>query len=89
MSGQQKGESRLDRLNEEAAQRARDFDARQEILRVKIESLRSSAIELHASVRQLCAKSERDGENIRALLRIAETRERRRTDLKGGEGGSE
>ncbi len=61
-----------------------------ENLHVNMESLHASVSGLYASVskhddqiRQLRATAERDGENIRALARIAEFRERRLTDLEG------
>jgi len=39
----------------------------------------------HREMQDLKATAERDGENIRALARIAEIHERRLTDLEGGE----
>ena len=41
--------------------------------------------QLSGRIDQLTAAAERDGENIRALARIAEIHERRLTDLEGGE----
>jgi uncharacterized protein (UPF0335 family) len=77
-------ESRLDRIERllesqaaAAAESQRDFTARTEVLRVNIESL-------HASVSELYATAQRDGENIRALAHIAEIHERRLADIEGG-----
>lgn len=68
------------------------IDQRIENLRVNIESLHSSVTELHAAVHEQRLRTEelieaarRDGENIAALARIAESRERRLTRLEGGE----
>lgn len=66
------------------------IDERIEALTVNIESLHSSVSELHAiaqshegELRELTAQSRQDGENIRALVRIAEIHERRLTQLDG------
>ena len=83
--------SRLDRI-----------EAAIENLHVNIESLHASVSELYATVlkhenriqkhddriQALLAAAERDGENIRALARIAEIHERRISDLEGPEGPS-
>jgi prefoldin subunit 5 len=76
-------DERLDRLT-----------ARHEALTESVESLLASVTELRAShealtgsVQSLLATAERDGENIRALARIAEIHERRLTELEGGSGG--
>lgn len=57
---------------------------------VNIESLHSSTSELHAAsqlhdahIKDLLVASQRDGEHIRALVRIAEMHERRLSDLEG------
>ena len=42
--------------------------------------------DLGSSVERLIVASEKDGENIRALARIAEIHERRITSLEDGEG---
>ena len=60
-----------------------NIDERIEALHVNIESLHSSVSELYASVSQLRLTSERDGENIRALARVAEMHERRLTEIEG------
>ena len=72
--------------------RMKDLDARMEVLHVNIESLHASASELHASsqrheaaIAALLEAAKRDGENIAALARIAESHERRLDDLEGGE----
>ncbi|HTP87196.1 MAG TPA: hypothetical protein VMJ34_09610 [Bryobacteraceae bacterium] len=91
------GESRLDRIERlldetstEHRERMRDFDARQEVLRVNIESLHTSVGELHelvqANSRAIAEHTEQlriDAEHIRALVRIAEIHERRLSDLEG------
>ena len=51
-----------------------------------VEALRSSTAELRASVEKLHAIAQQDGENIRALARIAEIHERRLSHLEGSEG---
>jgi archaellum component FlaC len=68
-----------------------NLDERMELLHVNIESLHSSVSELHSSmaelksnISELYATAVKDGENIRALARIAEIHERRLTSLEGG-----
>jgi len=63
-----------------------DIDERIQALHVNIESLHASVGEMYDSIRELRATAERDGENIRALARIAEIHERRLTALEGGSG---
>jgi archaellum component FlaC len=50
----------------------------------RIEALVMTVELLTRDVETLRATAERDGENIRALARIAEIHERRLTDLEGG-----
>jgi predicted nucleic acid-binding Zn-ribbon protein len=92
------GEPRLERLEQmliestaEFNRRAADLDRRMEVLHVNIESLHASVSELHASVSELRTSAtelrtaaQQDGENIRALARIAEIHERRLSDLEKG-----
>lgn len=61
-------------------------------LTVNIESLHSSVGELHGSSQRhdaelalLVAAAAKDGENIRALARVAEIHERRLTDIEGSD----
>ena len=75
------------------------IDERIEALTINIESLHSSANELHGASlrhdaqiealavesRQVLAASRQDGENIRALARIAEIHERRLSAIEGPE----
>lgn len=49
------------------------------------EALTQSLEILHHEVQELVKASHQDGENIRALARIAEIHERRLTELEGGE----
>ena len=49
-----------------------------ELLAREMESLRIASLQLVATARE-------DGQNIRALARIAEIHERRLTDIEGGE----
>ena len=60
------------------------IDERLEFLFKSTESLHSSVQELHAVVQEHTRQLEVDAENIRALARIAEIHERRRSDLEGG-----
>lgn len=60
-------------------------------LRVNLESLHASVHELYETVQRhdaqiadLIRAAQHDGENIRALARIAEIHERRLSDLEGG-----
>jgi hypothetical protein len=73
---------RIERLDENLAEGEKSLAARQEVLRVKIESLHASLRETHASIIQRRVDSERDGEHLRALVRIAE---RRLPDFEGGQ----
>ena len=68
-----------------------NIDARIEALRGNIESLHVAVGELvggiahhDAQIADLITAGRQDGENIRALARIAEIHERRLTDLEGG-----
>ena len=70
----------------------KELRAGAEVTQVNIESLHSSAAELHAATQRhdalfeaVAKQSNRDGEHIRALVRIAEMHERRRSDLEGPE----
>jgi AMMECR1 domain-containing protein len=67
-------EERLDKLTE-----------RHEALTMNLELFHREMQDLRGAVGDLRATAERDGENIRALARIAEIHERRLTDLEGGE----
>ena len=51
----------------------------------RIEALTMNLELLHRDVQDLKAVAQQDGENIRALARIAEIHERRLTELEGGE----
>ena len=53
----------------------------------RIEALVMTAELLTRDVEQLRKVAEQDGQNIRALARIAEIHERRITDLEGGQPG--
>src|SRR6476619_8463497 len=77
-----------DRRNREAIDRHREAMAELEVQRVNIESLHAGASELNASgqrhereIELLLAASRQDGENIRALARLAEAHQRRIEDL--------
>jgi septal ring factor EnvC (AmiA/AmiB activator) len=88
MSEPNGSESRLDRV-----QRMLDeFVAALQVQRVNIESLHANIHELversqwqDGRIAALIAAAQADGENIRALARIAESHERRLEDLEGGE----
>jgi prefoldin subunit 5 len=67
-------EERIDRLAE-----------RHEALTQSVEMLNRDVQELRATVRDLVVAVQQDGENIRALARIAEIHERRLSDLEGEE----
>ncbi len=71
-------------------------DERMDALRVNIESLHASVHELYglaqrhdSAIAALIEAARQDGENIRALARIAEAHERRLTELEGGTQGEE
>jgi hypothetical protein len=69
-------EERIERLTE-----------RHEALAQSVELMLVESREHTKQIEALLATATRDGENIRALVRIAEMHERRLTDLEGGEGG--
>ena len=75
---------RLERNMEQMQQMHRDIMGEITALHVNIESLHDSVSQLHASMIEVRAAAQQDGENIRALARIAEAHERRLTDLEGG-----
>jgi outer membrane murein-binding lipoprotein Lpp len=50
-----------------------------------VKELSGDVKELSSDVKALARNSQRDGENIRALARIAEMHERRPTQIEGGE----
>jgi archaellum component FlaC len=60
------------------------IDERLEALTARHEALTMSVEIISRDIEKLLQNSERDGENIRALARIAEIHERRVTDLEGG-----
>ena len=83
------GSSRLDRIElaiENLSSQLGNLGFQLENQRVNIESLHANVSELHGIAQAVLAASRQDGENIRALARIAEIHERRLTDLEGGEG---
>ena len=55
-----------------------------ELTNREVESLREAVGSLRETSTQLVAAARQDGENIRALARIAEIHERRLTNLEGG-----
>ena len=55
-----------------------------ELTNREVESFREAAGTLRETSAHLVAVARQDGENIRALARIAEIHERRLTDLEGG-----
>jgi len=61
------------------------IDERLDRLTERHEALTQSLGLLHQDVQQVLEASRQDGENIRALARIAEIHERRLTSLEGGE----
>lgn len=67
-------EERLDRITE-----------RHEALAQTVELIAMENRELGVKIDKLYATAVQDGENIRALVRIAEIHERRLTHLEGGE----
>lgn len=83
---------------QETSAHLRELGARMEVLHVNIESLHASVSELHGRtqdletasrrheslIAQVLEAARRDGENIAALARIAQMRERRIGDLEGG-----
>lgn len=58
---------------------------RHEALSQSVELLNSTVREQSAEIDKLIETATRDGENIRALARVAEIHERRLTELEGGE----
>lgn len=60
-----------------------NVDERLEALTRNLELMRRDLESIRDSVRTLLQTSEKDGENIRALARIAEIHERRLTSLEG------
>ena len=62
-----------------------NIDERLEKLTERHEALTMNLELLHRDVQDLKATAQQDGENIRALARIAEIHERRLTQLEGGE----
>jgi len=67
-------DEQLDRLTE-----------RHEALTMSMEPLHRDVQDLRAVVNQIAIASQQDGENIRALARVAENHERRLTHLEGEE----
>ena len=61
------------------------IDERLEKLTERHEALTMNLELLHRDVQDLKAVAQQDGENIRALARIAEIHERRLTEIEGGE----
>jgi hypothetical protein len=61
------------------------IDERLEKLTERHEALTQSVELLHRDVQGLFAVARQDGENIRALARIAEIHEKRLTEIEGGE----
>jgi uncharacterized protein (UPF0335 family) len=61
------------------------IDERLEKLTERHEALTQTVELLHRDVQGLYALARQDGENIRALARIAEIREKRLTGIEGGE----
>jgi hypothetical protein len=61
------------------------IDERIEALTMNLELASRDIQDLKTALRQLENLARQDGENIRALVRIAEIHERRLTDLEGGE----
>ena len=61
------------------------IDERLEKLTERHEALTMNLELLHRDVQDLKAVAQQDGENIRALARVAEIHERRLTGIEGGE----
>jgi archaellum component FlaC len=61
------------------------IDERIEALTMNLELASRDIQDLKDSIHDLKTIAQQDGENIRALARIAEIHERRLTDLEGGE----
>jgi hypothetical protein len=62
-----------------------NIDERLEKLTERHEALTMNRELLHRDIQDLKTTAQQDGENIRALVRIAEIHERRLTELEGGE----
>lgn len=58
-----------------------------ELLTLDIRQMQGTADKQQSTVDKLLETARQDGENIRALARIAEIHERRLTTLEGGDGG--
>jgi hypothetical protein len=69
-------EERIERLTE-----------RHEALTQSVELLHAESVQHTKQIKALLATATRDGEHIRALVRIAEIHERRLPHLEGGEDG--
>jgi hypothetical protein len=63
------------------------FEEKLEGLRERHEALTQSVELLLGETSDLRVVAEKDGDNIRALARVADIHERRLTDLEGGEPG--
>ena len=74
-------DERLDRLTERHEALAQSL----EILTADVHETQSNVKAIAASIKDLLAAAKQDGENIRALARIAEIRERRLTAVEGGD----
>jgi archaellum component FlaC len=61
------------------------IDERIEALTMNLELAHRDIMDLKSAAATLHATAQQDGENIRALARIAEMHERRLTQLEGGE----
>jgi hypothetical protein len=66
-------------------QRLEKLTERHEALTVTVELIAAMQRDLTRDVQSLRIVTEQDGENIRALARIAEIHERRLTEIEGGE----
>jgi methyl-accepting chemotaxis protein len=66
-------------------QRLERLVERHEALAQSVEMLKDSIQEQSRNIDKVLAAAERDGENIRALARIAEIHEQRISDLEGGD----
>ena len=73
-------DERLDRLVE----RHEALTQSVELLAMETRELRAAVSDLSAAMSDLHAAVSQDGEHLRALVRIAEIRERRITHLEGG-----
>ncbi len=73
----------IDERLEALTQRHEALTMNLELISRDIETLRSKGEDHDKRIEMLIAASRQDGENIRALARIAEIHERRLTDLEG------